>query len=99
MSSPEVIKLVGCALLGISFFALVVWMAATMGFWPDLGDKEAGSPWEMHNKYSPLWWRRFSRWLLGIALVLAAVGYVLCGPHPKQEPRPSLWQQSFSGDK
>ena len=61
MSSPETIKVIGYVLYGISIFALIVWSAATMGYWPDLRDKEARSSWEMHKKYSPLWWLRFSR--------------------------------------
>jgi uncharacterized membrane protein YedE/YeeE len=99
MSSPETIKVVGYVLCGISIFALIVWSAATMGYWPDLRDKEARSSWEMHKKYSPLWWQRFSRWLLIGAFLFGVFGYWLSGPHPKQEPRRSLWQQLFSRDK
>jgi hypothetical protein len=81
MSSPEMSKYVGFALLGIAIFAHLMWVAITMGFWPDLRDKEAGSAWEMHKKYSPLWWRRFSPWLLGAAFVLGVVGYLLSEPY------------------
>jgi len=99
MSSPEINKLIGCVLLGISIFALIVWAAATMGFCSDLRDKEARSSWEMHKKHSPLWWQRFTRWLLLGAFAFEVVGYFLSGPHPKQEPRPSLWHRLFSRDK
>ena len=99
MSSPEAIKLVGYILLGVALFALVVWSAATMGFWPDLRDKDCRSSWDMHKKHSPVWWQRFSRWLLGVVVVLGVVGYLLRGPHPRQEPRPSLLKQLFTREK
>ena len=99
MSSPEVTKVVGYIFIGVAFFAVVVWSVADMGFWDDQRDKEARCAWDMHKKYSPLWWQKFSRWLWGIALVLGVVGCFLSGPDPKQEPRPSLWRQLFSREK
>ena len=99
MKSPEVTKVIGYALLWISFFSFALWAAATMGFAPDLHDKKAQSFWQMHRKHSPPWWQKFSRWVLGIALVLGVVGYFLSGPHPKLEPRVSPWRQLFSRDK
>lgn len=99
MISPETTDVVGQICYYVAVIAIIFWAAIDMGFWPDLRDKNVRSSHEMHKKYSPLWWQRFSRWFWVSAIALCVVGYLLSTPHTPPKPRPSLWEQFFGRDK